>query len=130
MMQHEFEALAGYEVSTEDYDNIIEPMYMAVNLSKQEFVKTINKKRFALKPVGAIKKEMKKLAESLEETCTHYTDYETEEKLTGLIKEYINRHGWTADFMINYAMKQSCHYPTDVVIYSKKTYSTIEKINF
>ena len=48
MMKHEFESIAGYEVSTEDYDNIIEPMYMATNLSKQEFVKTISKKRFAI----------------------------------------------------------------------------------
>ena len=29
MMKHEFEALAGYEVSFEDYNNVIEPMYMA-----------------------------------------------------------------------------------------------------
>ena len=48
MMKHEFEAIAGYEVSTEDYNNIIEPMYMATNLSKAEFVKTISKKRFAV----------------------------------------------------------------------------------
>ena len=48
MMKHEFEEIAGYEVSREDYDNIIEPMYMATNLTKQEFVKTISKKRFAV----------------------------------------------------------------------------------
>ena len=48
MMKHEFEALAGYEVSWEDYNNIIEPMYMATNLPKDEFVKTLNKKRFAV----------------------------------------------------------------------------------
>ena len=49
MMKHEFEEIAGYEVSTEDYDNIIEPMYMATNMSKQDFVKTINRKRFEQK---------------------------------------------------------------------------------
>ena len=49
MMKHEFEALAGYEVSVSDYDNIIEPMYMATQLSKEEFVKVISKERFALK---------------------------------------------------------------------------------
>ena len=49
MMKQEFEALAGYEVSTEDYNNIIEPMYLATDLSKQDFVKTISKKRFAVK---------------------------------------------------------------------------------
>ena len=49
MMKIEFEALAGYEVSVSDYDNIIEPMYMATQLSKAEFVKVICKERFALK---------------------------------------------------------------------------------
>ena len=55
MMKHEFEALAGYEVSYEDYDKIIEPMYMATTLSKEEFVKVIDKKRFAI-----VKKETEK----------------------------------------------------------------------
>lgn len=50
MMHHEFEQIAGYEVSYEDYTNIIEPMYMATNLSKQDFVKTINRKAFEKKP--------------------------------------------------------------------------------
>lgn len=49
MMKHEFEAIAGYEVSVSDYDNIIEPMYMATELNKAEFVKVISKERFALK---------------------------------------------------------------------------------
>lgn len=46
MMKFEFEQIAGYEVSNEDYDNIIEPMYMATNLSKYEFVKVVDRKRF------------------------------------------------------------------------------------
>lgn len=46
MMHKEFEAIAGIEVTYEDYTNIIEPMYMALNLSKQEFVKTLNLKFF------------------------------------------------------------------------------------
>lgn len=49
MMKQEFEKLAGYEVSAEDYKNVIEPMYMATNLSKQEFVKSINRKAFEVK---------------------------------------------------------------------------------
>lgn len=49
MMKHEFEELAGYEVSNEDYDKVIEPMYMALNMSKAEFVKCLDKKRFAKK---------------------------------------------------------------------------------
>ena len=50
MMKHEFEELAGYKVSITDYDQIIEPMYMATNLSKMDFVKCIDRKRFEKKP--------------------------------------------------------------------------------
>lgn len=49
MMQIEFERLAGYEVSEEDYRTIIEPMYMATNLDKSEFIKVIDRKRFEIK---------------------------------------------------------------------------------
>lgn len=51
MMQHEFEMIAGYRVSAEDYNNYIEPMYLAIpeNISKYEFVKMINRKRFEYK---------------------------------------------------------------------------------
>ena len=59
MMKVEFEKLAGYEVSFEDYNSIIEPMYMATDLSKEEFVKVIDKKRFALKTKKQYIAEMK-----------------------------------------------------------------------
>ena len=49
MMKQEFEKIAGYEVSTEDYNNTIEPMYMATSMNKQEFVKTLNRKQFEKK---------------------------------------------------------------------------------
>ena len=131
MMKHEFEEIAGYEVSFEDYNNIIEPMYMATNLSKQDFVKTINKKRFALKPVSKIVKEMKQIAAQLEETCTHYIDFVAKEKLESLCREYIDRKGLKgiAGFMVNDEMKQTCYYPVSVSIYGFKTYKNIEVIN-
>ena len=84
MMKHEFEALAGYEVSVSDYDNIIEPMYMATELSKEEFVKVICKERFALKSREEIIQEMKELAEHLKKNCDHFTDFEAKEKLEAL----------------------------------------------
>lgn len=51
MMKHEFEQIAGYEVSWEDYNTIIEPMYLAIpeNISKQDFVKMLSRKRFEVK---------------------------------------------------------------------------------
>jgi hypothetical protein len=62
MMYQEFMEIAGYEVSVEDYDNIIEPMYAALpNVTKQEFVKMIDKKRFALPTRKQIINQMKRL---------------------------------------------------------------------
>ena len=133
MMKHEFEELAGYEVSTADYDNIIEPMYLATNLTKQEFVQTISKKRFALKPLKNIIKEMRECAESLKETCTHYTDFETKDKLEALINEYIERKYnmagvRLASYGISEKMRFTCYYPTSVEIFGTKGWQTIETI--
>lgn len=131
MMHSEFEALAGYEVSFEDYTNIIEPMYMATNLNKEEFVKCIDKKRFALKPISKIEKEIKEVAQGLKETCTHYTDYEAQEKLESLVEEYIERKGLKdiVNYTIEYNQIFSCYYPRTIVIYSKTTYNTFETMN-
>ena len=136
MMKHEFEALAGYEVSIEDYNNIIEPMYMATDLSKEEFVKTISKKRFALKPLKCIVKEMKKLAGEIKETCTHYTDYEKKDALEALAREYVNRkYNTIGDYTSKYAtfgiseeMRMTCYYPKSIEIFGTKSYKTIESI--
>lgn len=127
MMKHEFEEIAGYEVTWEDYNNIIEPMYMALNVSKHEFVKIIDKKRFALKPLKSIEKEMKQIAEHLKETCTHYIDTEAREKLDDLAREYVERkYGGYAHYMIETEELWSCYYPDEITIYNKNTYKTIE----
>lgn len=133
MMKEEFERLAGYEVSDKDYYEIIEPMYYATSLNKAEFVKTVNKKRFALKPVKAIKAEMRKIAEQLKDTCIHYTDYDAKNKLAELAEEYIMRKYAiagvkTASFYIHTATKYTCSYPVKVEIYGNKKYNTIEEI--
>jgi len=131
MMKHEFEQIAGYEVSATDYYDIIEPMYLATNLSKEEFVKTLSKKRFAVKPLKSFIKEMKKLASELKESCTHYTDYEKKEKLDSIIKEYIVRK-YTEHLNIKFHVEEkelwSCYYPKSVTIYSGRTYDTFETI--
>lgn len=131
MMYSEFEALAGYEVRYEDYTNIIEPMYMASNLSKEEFVKCINMKRFALRPLDELEREMRKIAQGLKETCTHYTDYEAEEQLLKLVDEYIDRKGLKgiAGYTIEYNQIFSCYYPKKIIIYSNKSYKTFEEIS-
>lgn len=97
MMKHEFEQLAGYEVSWTDYNTIIEPMYMACpdSITKADFVSMIDKKRFALKTEKQLLREMKKLAGELAETCEHFTDFEKENRIEALCREYASRfaHG-------------------------------------
>ena len=130
MMQSEFEQLAGYEVRTDDYNNIIEPMYMAINVSKAEFVKMIDKKRFALRPMKAIVKEMKKVAKHIEETCTHYRDNEAWDRLEELVKEYKERkcYGMYVSSSISDKQKWSCYYPYEVVYFTTTKFETVETI--
>ena len=135
MMKHEFEALAGYEVSVADYDNIIEPMYMATELSKEDFVKVISKERFALKSRDELIQEMKELAGHLKDTCDHFTDIEAEEKLNELAEEYKERFGpYKGGFFLNtkHTLEhlghcRGCSYPAELEIFNSK-YHTTEKI--
>lgn len=136
MMKQEFEVLAGYEVSIDDYNKIIEPMYMATSLSKEEFVKTISKKRFALRSLKSIVKEMKQIAKHLEDTCDHYHDTEAHDRLHVLVDEYLERRGYIiegiryASYMIDDEMTVfKCYHPSKIVIYGRNDYKTIETIN-
>lgn len=133
MMKQEFEELAGYEVSENDYRKIIEPMYMATSLSKADFVNTISKKRFALRPTSEIIKEMRGIAEYIKATCIHYTDYEKKNKIEDLAREYIGRKynisgSKIVSFGIHEEMAQTCYYPKSVEIFGTRTYKTVESI--
>lgn len=132
MMYDEFERLAGYEVSYDDYVNIIEPMYLATDLPKEDFVKCLNKKRFALPPVKNYIDNMKTCAADLKQTCTNYTDYETKDMLDELVEMYIDRvfGNLRVGYYYDEAELWSCHYPTAVTFYDQQTYKTYDKINF
>lgn len=130
MMHHEFEQLAGYEVSFEDYTNIIEPMYNATNLSKQDFVKVINRKAFALPTKAEMKKQMRKIAGVIWDGCGLRTFHEEENELLKLARKYAKRvYGldWESDpeafvfFNKEYAycgvpQDRGCSCPTELVI--------------
>lgn len=130
MMQYEFERIAGYEVSTEDYNNIIEPMYNATDLDKWDFVKVIDRKRFDLgaKKKNLIKK-MREIAKHLKDTCTHYYDGEARDELTKAVEEYQKLIG-AYGYIINVADFWSCYYPKKVEFYTGKyyTFKTIDLI--
>lgn len=134
MMYEEFMNLAGYEVSYSDYTNIIEPMYMALDLDKSDFIKCLNRKRFELEPLDKIHKRMIKLANQIKETCTHYTDYEAMDQLCALAENYKNRLQAfnyridTEEFLYNGCYHSTCFYPCRVIIYDKK-FRVIRKLD-
>lgn len=139
MMHKEFEEIAGYEVSYETYTDIIEPMYMALpnNVSKQQFVKMLDKKAFALPTQKEMVKEMKKIAAHLFDICGHSVDYESEHELDALAKKYAKRFfglDWVNDIKAyvyfnkgyEYAGHRGCSYPEELVI--GRNYTDFERI--
>ena len=127
-MYEEFEKIAGYEVSFEDYNNIIEPMYMALpNVSKQDFVKMIDKKRFALPTKKQMIDSMKKIAQHLHDTCERYTDYKAYDELEKIARDYAKRfHHITNEDGKGYVIlhreyyfeeiQRGCTYPKQLII--------------
>lgn len=133
MTKSEFEKLAGYEVSNNDYCKIIEPMYMSVDLSKEEFVKVIDKKRFAIKTKQQIAAKMKSLAKHLRDTCDYYTDYNAINELNKHAEEYKEKV-YASGFIINskYTLEhlgdcRGCSYPASIEFYNS-CYHEIDRI--
>lgn len=123
-MHEEFMKLAGYEVSYKDYVEIIEPMYLAVDLSKEEFIKCIDKKRFALRSEKTVIKEMRKVASSIKDNCTHFIDHDNYEKLEALAEELKSRYRAvsynieTKEKLYNNCYHSTCYYPCMIIFYT------------
>lgn len=121
MMWAEFEQIAGYEVSFEDYTNIIEPMYNATNLTKGEFVKTLNRKAFDLKVKKQdMIKQMKAIAEERKANAEHFTNIEAENKLYDLAYKYAEIfHRFSTPEIVREKTFETwgCSYPAELVIY-------------
>lgn len=131
MMWKEFEELAGYKVTYEDYNNVIEPMYMATNLSKQEFVKVIDRKRFDFRAKEkaekkAMLKAMKEIAQERAQNCEHFCDYEAEDKLIEIARNYMDKFfpknlGYHGDIERKHwaNLSTGCTYPACLVVYKE-----------
>ena len=133
MMHQEFERIAGYEVSFEDYANIIEPMYMATNLSKQDFVKVIDRKRFDLnEKKRSMIKEMRKIAEDRKANAEHTADWEAEDRLQELAHEYADtfHKGATPEIKRERTYRDfGCSYPCTLTIYGQNRFGWYEVEN-
>lgn len=130
MMWKEFEEIAGYEVDYDTYSKVIEPMYMALpeGISKQQFVKMLNKKAFALPTAQSYLKTVMREANHLFEICGQYTDFESEQRAEKAAKSYAKRKyglDWTNDsevycfFNRGYEypeVRRGCTYPAELVI--------------
>lgn len=128
MMKHEFETLAGYEVTDEAYTNIIEPMYMATNLDKRAFVKLLDKKAFALPTKAEMKRQMRKIANTIFEGCGATSFIAEDAELYNLAREYAKRFYGVTDngktyVLINRAyayhgirQERGCTFPEEIVI--------------
>lgn len=114
MTKHEFEGLAGYSVAFDDYEKIIEPMYMATDLSKQEFVKCVSKRRFALPTKESLIRKMRIIARHLKATCTNYCDINAEKELQALVEQYAELYSPTCCY-VEKAEFWTCYYPKRLV---------------
>ena len=81
MLKKEFENLAGYRVTDSDYYGIIEPMYMATDLNKADFVACLDHKRFALPTEAEALKTLKKMANECAEEEEPIKKYEKLDRL-------------------------------------------------
>lgn len=122
MMKSEFEAIAGYEVSWTDYHDVIEPMYMSTELTKQDFVKCLDPTRFALRTERQLIDEMQEEAEHLRATCLDFIDRESRSRLDALIDEYMNRfaRGFACSLRYEYIRKETKegYYPAMLLLES------------
>lgn len=123
MMKYEFEALAGYKVSDEDYNKIIEPMYMAVELNKQDFVKCIDRKRFEVKSKTERQyiNEIKKIAQFLYENCGRKSYWEEKDQIDKLTRKMEKQFGYIVITLNGYEyeeVQRGCTYPKELVFYT------------
>ena len=98
MMYSEFLDIANVtdnDITADTYDNIIEPMYMAINLSKYDFVKMLNIKEICdtYPNVNKTEKELVKLIAKMRKNLGLTTMHEEENKFIALAKQYCELKG-------------------------------------
>ena len=129
MMKHEFEKLAGYEVTNEMYDKVIEPMYMSLEVSKQEFVKMLNKKYFALPTEKECLNRLKAVARKIYEACGHRTTHEEETELQELANEFAARFYNSEAYLNMKTPPWGCSFVQSIDIYSRLRNVDVATIN-
>ena len=127
MMKYEFEQLAGYEVTDEVYDKVIEPMYMSVDCDKLEFVKMLDKKYFALPTEAELMKQLKSKAQEIFELCGHTVTHEQEDELHKVAIEYCRRF-YNSIPILEYGERLGCSYVKSFTVYHADREIRIKKV--
>lgn len=75
MMHEEFEKMVSYRVSYKVYHEIIEPMYEATDLSKQEFASVVNFRDYHKKQESRCVEQMRQIASVLRDSNFQLASY-------------------------------------------------------
>ncbi len=125
MMYSEFMEIAGYKVTYEDYNNIIEPMYMAApdNMTKADFIACLNRKRFEVKPrtESQIIHEARKVAQFLYDNCGRRSYHEEKDKVEAYARELEKMLNIIVITIPGYEyeeVQRGCTYPREFVYYT------------
>lgn len=121
-MKEEFEKIAGYEVTNEDYYRVIEPMYMATDLSKADFINCLDRKRFEIKreTETALINRIKSVANKAYEKCGHVENFEEKQMIDEIIRKLNNmpnNKNYYAEIGYEYEeIKRGCTFYKSLVI--------------
>ena len=116
-MKEEFETIAGYKVTGYDYRKIIEPMYMATSLSKEEFVKTINRKVFELTPEKQDIENIRIYASELQQNAKNNGEFFAPKKFRTMLEDYARKYYDSNNIWIGAGIKaDGAMYPLQFMI--------------
>lgn len=124
MLKEEFEKISGIEVSDYNYKNIVEPMYMAVNLDKKDFIKLLNLKALAEKSgrknLKYLYDKFMKKAKEYNKKCFYCCDYNIENDIEDIMLTIRNRYD--KDYYFEKIMKNGVFYYESLVINGHRYY--------
>lgn len=92
MFKEEFEKLAGYKVTRLDYFRVIEPMYMATKLNKEEFVKVINRKEFETTPEKEALDKIRLYAEEYRNNAKNDGKFFITTEFNNMVEEFARKY--------------------------------------
>lgn len=124
MLKEEFEKISGIEISDYNYKNIVEPMYMAVNLDKKDFIKLLDLKALAEKSGRKSLKyfydKFMKKAKEYNKKCFYGYDSNIENEIEYIMLTIRNRYDKDAYF--EKTMKNGVFYYESLVIHGHRYY--------